>query len=57
MIAIKRKLYSTILKMMLKDRIKLQLTGKQKSQIEALIAKCEGRNPYKTRDGGFNYVY
>jgi hypothetical protein len=35
--------------MMLKDSIKLLLTGKQKSQIEALIAKCEGKNPYKTR--------
>lgn len=41
MIAIKRKLYSTILKMMLKDSVKLLLTGKQKSQIEALIGKVE----------------
>lgn len=47
--AIKRKVYSIVLKMILKDRIKLQLTGKQKSQIEALIAKCEGRNPYKIK--------
>lgn len=59
MMTIKRKVYSIVLKMMLKDRIKLQLTGKQKSQIEALIAKCEGKNPYKTRKderhGGAKY--
>lgn len=40
---VKRKLYSTILKMMLKDSVKLLLTGKQKSQVEALIDKCERR--------------
>ena len=43
MIAIKRKIYSTILKMMLKDSVKLLLTGKQRSQVEALIDKCERR--------------
>ena len=43
MMTVKRKLYSTILRMMLKDSVKLLLTGKQKSQIEALIAKCERR--------------
>lgn len=43
MIVIKRKIYSTILRMMLKDSVKLLLTGKQKSHIEALIDKCERR--------------
>lgn len=33
----KRMLYRTILKMMLKDKDDLHLTGKQKSQIESLI--------------------
>ena len=42
MMTVKRKLYSTILKMMLKDSVKLFLTGKQKSQVEALIYKMEG---------------
>ena len=41
MIAIKRKLYSMVLRMMLKDSVKLLLTGKQKSQIESLIYKME----------------
>ena len=36
----KRKLYITVLNMMLKDSEKLKLTGKQKSQIEELIKKC-----------------
>ena len=43
MIAIKRKIYSVVLRMMLKDSVKLLLTGKQKSHVEALIAKCERR--------------
>ena len=43
MMTVKRKLYSTILRMMLKDSVKLLLTGKQKSQVEALIDKCERR--------------
>ena len=43
MIAIKRKIYSIVLRMMLKDSVKLLLTGKQRSQVEALIDKCERR--------------
>lgn len=43
MIAIKRKIYSIVLRMMLKDSVKLLLTGKQKSHVEALIDKCERR--------------
>ena len=43
--AIKRRIYSVVLRMMLKDSVKLFLTGKQKSQIEALIYKCEGKRP------------
>lgn len=35
----KRKLYKALLKMILKDRDKLSLTGKQKSQVENLIKK------------------
>lgn len=41
MIAIKRKIYSIVLKMMLRDEGELLLTGKQKSQLESLINKCE----------------
>ena len=37
----KRKLYIFILNMMLKDKEKLNLTGKQKSQIENIIKKCK----------------
>lgn len=37
----KRKLYKIILNMMLKDKEELNLTGKQKSQIECLIRKCK----------------
>lgn len=43
MIAIKRKIYSIVLRMMLKDSVKLLLTGKQRCQIESLIDKCERR--------------
>lgn len=40
---IKRKFYSFVLKMMLKDYAngKLLLTGKQKSQVETLIWKVK----------------
>ncbi len=38
---IKNKLYIFVLNMMLQDREKLWLTGKQKSQIETLIYKLE----------------
>lgn len=37
----KKMIYRTILGMMLKDKDKLSLTGKQKSHIESLIKKCE----------------
>lgn len=37
----KRKLYVLVLNMMLKDKEKLNLTGKQKSHIECLINKCK----------------
>ena len=43
MMTVKRKLYSIVLRMMLKDSVRLLITGKQKSQIEALIDKCERR--------------
>lgn len=46
-LSIKRKLYSIVLKMMLKDSVKLFLTGKQKSQIESLIDKCKRKNRRK----------
>ena len=36
----KYKIYETVLKMILKDKDELSLTGKQKSQIESLISKC-----------------
>ena len=36
---IKNRLYIAVLKMILYDREKLWLTGKQKSQIESLIFK------------------
>lgn len=36
----KTKIYKLVLNMMLKDREELNLTGKQKSQIENLIKKC-----------------
>lgn len=36
----KRKLYIFVLNMMLKDKEKLKLTGKQRSQIEGFITKC-----------------
>ena len=36
----KKKIYRTVLKMMLKDNEKLGLTGKQRSHIECLIQKC-----------------
>ena len=39
----KRKLYIIVLNMMLKDKEKLNLTGKQRSQIEELIKKCAVR--------------
>lgn len=38
---IKNKLYVFVLNLMLSDREKLWLTGKQKGQIEALIYKLE----------------
>ncbi len=38
---VKNKLYILVLNMMLQDKEKLWLTGKQKSQIEALISKIE----------------
>lgn len=38
---IKNKFYIFVLSMMLQDREKLWLTGKQKSQIESLICKLE----------------
>lgn len=38
---IKKRLYAMILRMILKDRVKLGLTGKQKSQVEHIIRKCE----------------
>jgi len=37
----KKWIYRTVLKMMLKDTDKLSLTGKQKSHIECLIQKCK----------------
>lgn len=37
----KRKLYKIVLNMILQDKEKLNLTGKQKSQIENLIKKCK----------------
>ena len=36
----KKMIYKIVLNMMLKDRNELNLTGKQKSQIENLIKKC-----------------
>ena len=37
----KTKIYPRILRRMIKEKDKLKLTQKQKSQIEALIWKCE----------------
>ena len=37
----KKWIYKSVLKMMLKDRSNLSITGKQKSQIECLIQKCK----------------
>ena len=36
----KKWIYKTVLKMMLKDSEKLGLTGKQKSHIVCLMQKC-----------------
>lgn len=41
----KRRIYRLVLKLILKDRDKLSLTGKQKNHIECLIQKIkENRN-------------
>lgn len=37
----KKKIYRTVLKIMLKDEEKLGLTGKQKGHIGCLIQKCK----------------
>lgn len=37
----KRKFYKLVLQMILKDKDKLSLTSKQKSQVEALIKKVD----------------
>lgn len=41
---LKIKIYNIVLHMLLKDREKLLLTGKQKSQIESLIRKISYEN-------------
>ena len=41
---LKIKIYNIVLNMLLKDKDKLLLTGKQKSQIESLIRKINYEN-------------
>lgn len=41
MMKVKNKLYIFVLSMILQDKDKLWLTGKQRSQIESLIYKLE----------------
>ena len=38
---VKTKIYPRVLRRMIKEKDKLKLTQKQKSQIEALMWKCE----------------
>ena len=45
----KRRIYKAVLTMMLKDKDELSLTGKQISQIESLIFKCETTKRLKVK--------